>query len=69
MGRAIYLEDNASVVEAALLKNKTHIPEDLTNTLKHSFVLTVEHGYREHIYDELMLIYSKLSFIPWSFET
>lgn len=31
MGRAIYLEDNASVVEAALLKNKTHIPEDLTN--------------------------------------
>lgn len=56
MGRAIYLEDNASVVEAALLKNKTHIPEDLTNTLKHSFVFTVEHGYREHIYDELMLI-------------
>lgn len=68
MGRAIYLEDKASVVEAALLKNKTHIPEDLTNTLKHSFV-TVEHGYIEHIYDELMLIYSKVSFIPWSFET
>lgn len=46
------------------VKEQTHISEDLTDTLKHSFVLTVEHGYREHIYDELMLIYSKLSFIP-----
>lgn len=62
MGRAIYLEDNASVVEAALLKNKTHIPEDLTNTLKHSFV-TVEYGYSEQIYDELMLTTKSFSFL------